>query len=57
VSDAEWLGIVPEAYRRLVVCLSCFDLFAYTSGQKYTLISLCFVGDQGVFEFEPRRIA
>jgi hypothetical protein len=53
VSDAEWEAIVPDNYRRLVVCLSCFDTFAHTKGLNYALAALCFVGDQGVFSFQP----
>lgn len=57
VPDEEWVEIVPLPYRGLVVCLSCFDLFAVSVGKQYALTRLTFVGDQGVFEFEVRRVA
>lgn len=56
VTDAEWARIVPDPYRSLAVCLSCFDLFATTTRQPYSVTALWFAGDQGVYEFTPRRI-
>lgn len=53
VPDHEWARIVPEAYRGLVVCLACFDLFAHARGEDYALGILYFVGDQRIVEFRP----
>lgn len=57
VSDDDWSQVVPLPYRHLVVCLACFDLFAMVAGHQYALTRLCFVGDQGVWECEVRRVA
>jgi hypothetical protein len=53
VSDRQWCRIVPKAYRGLVVCLACFDAFAYVKGADYALGALYFVGDQRIVEFRP----
>lgn len=57
VPDDHWSRIVPDPYRRSVICLGCFDTFALAAGQEYALTAVQFVGDQGVFELEPRRVA
>jgi hypothetical protein len=56
VSDVDWNEIVPQQYRGLVLCLSCFDLFAAAGGHEYTLVAMQFVGDQGVYELRPSRL-
>jgi hypothetical protein len=56
VDDATWELVVPAGYREVVVCLTCFDTLALASGQTYALAGpLYFVGDQGVFVFDPRE--
>jgi hypothetical protein len=53
VAEGVWARIVPAPYRQLVVCLSCFDLFACAVGQTYTLDGpLYFVGDAATLVFE-----
>jgi hypothetical protein len=55
VPDEIWQVVVPEELQNRVVCLSCFDDFAYRKGVPYAhaLRLLCFAGDQATFEFQP----
>jgi len=55
VPDEVWQAIVPEEYQDRVVCLACFDEFAYRRGVPYAhaLRSLYFAGDQATYEFRP----
>ena len=54
VPDNVWASIVPEEYRKRVVCLACFDEFARQAKVDYTpyLRSLYFAGDRAVFTFK-----
>lgn len=54
VPDDLWKRVVPAKYRKRVVCLPCFDRFAFQSGIDYSdsLRVLYFAGDQAAFEFQ-----
>jgi hypothetical protein len=54
VPDAVWKEIVPEAFHNKVVCLGCFDKFAFEKDVDYAeaLDVLYFAGDRAVFKFE-----
>lgn len=43
-------------FRSRVVCLSCFDDFAFNNGVEYSeyLEVPCFAGDRASFEFEVK---
>ncbi len=53
VPDAIWQKIVPSRYRNKVVCLGCFDKFAFEKQVDYSdfLDVLYFAGDRAVFKF------
>lgn len=53
VLDSTWKKVVPLRYRNKVVCLACFDEFAFLRGVDYSraLESLYFAGDGAVFRF------
>ena len=55
VPDALWRAVVPEHLKDRVVCLACFDDFAFERGIEYArcLRAVFFAGDRGVFEFRP----
>ena len=36
VPETLWQRVVPESHRNQVVCLSCFDEFAYRQGIDYS---------------------
>ena len=52
VRDDIWTLVVPKRWQNRVVCLRCFDQFAYKKGVDYVpfLTSLCFSGTQASFE-------
>jgi hypothetical protein len=54
VPDEIWNKVVPDKYRRRVVCLKCFDQFAFTRGVKYSdsLSTLYFAGEQAALRFQ-----
>jgi len=54
VPDAMWNQIVPLRFRNKVVCLSCFDKFAFENQIDYaaSLDVLYFAGDRAIFKFE-----
>ena len=54
VPDDIWQKVVPGEYREKVVCLKCFDQFAFERGVKYSgsLLTLYFAGDQAALKFE-----
>lgn len=54
VPDSIWQKVVPYKYRDKVVCLKCFDQFAFAGGVKYSssLETLYFAGDQAALKFE-----
>jgi len=54
VPDATWNEVVPEDFRNKVVCLGCFDKFAFERQIDYaaSLDVLYFAGDRAVFKFE-----
>lgn len=56
VPDKIWEAIVPPMFRSRVVCLSCFDDFAFNNGVEYSeyLEVPCFAGDRASFEFEVK---
>jgi hypothetical protein len=53
VTDEVWAAVLPEYLQNHVVCLNCFDSFAWIKGVSYAsaLRSLCFAGDRAVFNF------
>jgi len=53
VPDEIWEAIVPLEYRNRVVCLSCFDKFAYHKKINYApyLTTLYFAGECAAFRF------
>ena len=52
VRDDIWALVVPKRWQNRVVCLRCFDQFAYRKGVDYVpfLTDLCFAGTQASFE-------
>ena len=54
VPDEMWKTIVPPEYQNRVVCLACFDRFAYDRKVDYgsQLRQLYFAGDQASFTFD-----
>ena len=53
-----WSAIVPKIYQNHVVCLSCFDDFAYKAGiniEGAINSPLYFAGDKVIFEFKLVR--
>jgi hypothetical protein len=59
VPDEIWVAVVPAELQNRVVCLHCFDDFAYEKGIKYAahLAELCFAGDAAAFVFKPEARA
>jgi hypothetical protein len=53
VPDDLWKAVVPIENQRDVVCLECFDEFAFKKGVDYSeaIGTLYFAGNQAVFEF------
>ena len=53
VPDEIWKKVVPPRYRNKVVCLGCFDKFAFEKQFDYSdsLEVLYFAGDRAVFKF------
>jgi hypothetical protein len=51
VSNEIWAAVVPVHLLNRVVCLGCFDDFAYRKGVDYatSLRTVYFAGDKGVF--------
>lgn len=52
VDDETWKLIVPVALRSHVVCLSCFDTFAYRRGCAFVVETITFAGDMFSMEFK-----
>lgn len=54
VPDNIWREVVPPRFRNKVVCLSCFDKFAFEKQVDYaeSLDVLYFAGDRAIFKFE-----
>ena len=54
VPDNIWKEVVPPRFRNKVVCLSCFDKFAFEKQVDYaeSLDVLYFAGDRAIFKFE-----
>lgn len=57
VPDDVWEAVVPPDYQGRVVCLSCFDEFAYQHRVNYaaSLHTLYFVGSRATFVFRATR--
>jgi hypothetical protein len=57
VPDDIWQQVVPPEHQRGVICLECFDEFAFDKGVDYSqsIGTLYFAGDQAVLEF--RKVA
>jgi hypothetical protein len=57
VPDRVWEVVVPNDFRRLVVCLRCFDRFAWEKGIQHQRSPrfLYFVGDPACFKFRVVR--
>jgi hypothetical protein len=55
VPDAVWEKVVPTRCRNKVVCLGCFDKFAFEKRVDYSdsLEALYFAGDRAIFKFAP----
>jgi hypothetical protein len=53
VADEVWQIVVPIEYQDRVVCLSCFDDFAFEKRINYStsVEQLYFAGEQAVFSF------
>jgi hypothetical protein len=53
VPDTIWEKIVPSRYLNKVVCLGCFDKFAFEKQVDYSgsLEVLYFAGDRAIFKF------
>ena len=56
--DRVWRAIVPEEFVNRVVCLYCFDDFAFMKGKDYAsfLRLLYFAGDAATFVFRAETI-
>jgi hypothetical protein len=54
VLDEIWERVVPARYRNRVVCLACFDEFAFEKKIDYSssLNLLYFAGERVVFKFQ-----
>jgi hypothetical protein len=54
VPDSVWNQVVPRQFLNKVVCLGCFDKFAYEKQIDYagSLDVLYFAGDRAIFRFE-----
>lgn len=54
VNDEIWISVVPDELKSKVVCLFCFDNFAYEKGIEYknTINTLYFAGDAANLIFE-----
>jgi hypothetical protein len=54
VPDEIWNDVVPAKYQHKVVCLKCFDRFAFRRGVKYSdsLSTLYFAGEQAALRFQ-----
>jgi hypothetical protein len=54
VPDELWKKIVPIEYRNQVVCLECFDEFAFEKSVDYSgsIEILYFAGNQATFKFQ-----
>jgi hypothetical protein len=54
VPDELWKSIVPLEFQNRVVCLPCFDQFAFEKQIDYSdsLELLYFAGDMAAFKFE-----
>jgi hypothetical protein len=54
IRDTVWRKVVPARYRNKVVCLACFDAFAFKRRIDYSaaLKVLYFAGDGAVFKFQ-----
>ena len=54
VPDPVWKTVVPAEYQNKVVCLECFDNFAFEKGVDYSesIDTLYFAGDQATFKFQ-----
>lgn len=55
VPDELWAAVVPERLQNFVVCLACFDAFAYERNVSYgaAIRELLFVGNRASFRFAP----
>ncbi|MBI4528988.1 MAG: hypothetical protein HY695_34760 [Deltaproteobacteria bacterium] len=53
ISDSVWEKVVPTRYRKRVVCLACFDEFAFEKEINYSdsIDVLYFAGEQAIFKF------
>lgn len=53
VPDETWESVVPPRYRNKVVCLACFDKFAFEKQIDYSdsVEVLYFAGERAVFKF------
>jgi hypothetical protein len=53
VSDDLWARVVPARYQKSVVCLDCFDDFAFDKQIDYSdsIDVLHFAGDRAIFKF------
>jgi hypothetical protein len=53
VPDELWKKVIVSEHRQSVVCLKCFDSFAFEKGIDYadSIESLYFAGDKAVFKF------
>ena len=54
VPDTVWKTVVPVEYQKKVVCLECFDKFAFEKNIDYSdcIDTLYFAGDQATFKFQ-----
>lgn len=59
VKDVYWIAIVPEHLQEHVVCLECFDHYAYQKDIDYSegITGLYFAGDGGTVVFERGELA
>jgi hypothetical protein len=55
VPDDLWKKVVVSEHQESVVCLKCFDNFAFEKGIDYagSIENLYFAGDKAVFKFRP----
>jgi hypothetical protein len=54
VPDELWKKVVPIEHRNQVICLDCFDNFAFKKGIDYSdsIETIYFAGNQATFEFQ-----
>lgn len=56
VSDEEWNKITSRKFRNEVLCLACFDNFAFQKSFKYEILEIHFAGNQNPFSLHSLQM-